>query len=226
MSYILRALKQSERDRQQGRSPEERPIYEHKSATSDNRRWILVSVVLALMILVLGGTLLFKDSPQVVEQASIDVPSENKITPSALETTTPTATPTVQYTAPKVDVRPLSHQAIPQLSTPIKQDKTKVIATPAIVENQSTQSAESITEEETEEVYSPPPLRKVKSVDGIEINVHIYSPTPKQRFVFLNGIKYKEGDILSGTGATLEGITSNGVVLDYGDRKIHLEVTN
>jgi len=65
----------------------------------------------------------------------------------------------------------------------------------------------------------------IQSVLGpLEINVHMYSPNPPERRVFINMQGYREGDTIGESGFRLVEITSYGVVIDYGKGKALLEV--
>ena len=64
---------------------------------------------------------------------------------------------------------------------------------------------------------------EIQSVSGpMEINVHMYSPNPPERRVFINMKGYREGDVIGETGFKVVEITSDGVVIDYGKGKAFL----
>jgi hypothetical protein len=66
---------------------------------------------------------------------------------------------------------------------------------------------------------------EIQSVSGpLEINVHMYSPKPSERRVFINMKGYREGDFIGESGFKLVEITSNGAVIDTGKGKALLEV--
>ena len=66
---------------------------------------------------------------------------------------------------------------------------------------------------------------EIQSVSGpLEINVHMYSPNPPERRVFINMQGYREGDTIGESGFRLVEITSHGIVIDYGKGKALLEV--
>ncbi len=58
----------------------------------------------------------------------------------------------------------------------------------------------------------------------LEINVHMYSPNPSERRVFMNMKGYREGDTIGESGFKLTEITPYGVVIDYGKGKAVLGV--
>ncbi len=48
----------------------------------------------------------------------------------------------------------------------------------------------------------------------LHLDIHVYSTVASERFVFVNGAKYREGESLQ-AGPTVESITPEGVVLGY-----------
>jgi len=48
----------------------------------------------------------------------------------------------------------------------------------------------------------------------MRLDIHVYSNTPADRFVFINMRKYTEGQVTA-EGATLERVTPEGAVLNY-----------
>ena len=61
------------------------------------------------------------------------------------------------------------------------------------------------------------------NLGAYEMNVHVYDDNPQSRFVFIDMIKYKQGDRLRGANAQIFSIVPEGVVLDYAGNKILLE---
>ena len=52
------------------------------------------------------------------------------------------------------------------------------------------------------------------TLPDLHLDIHVHSPTPAERFVFVNMRKYIEGQSLS-EGPTIERITSDGVILNH-----------
>lgn len=65
-------------------------------------------------------------------------------------------------------------------------------------------------------------LRRVYSLAGIQLLVHIYSDVPAERFVLINNEKYRAGDRLAHTDGRVVEVTDEGVVLDLPDGRVHL----
>jgi general secretion pathway protein B len=55
-----------------------------------------------------------------------------------------------------------------------------------------------------------------ESLEGLKINVHVYSEDPKERLVFINMRNRKVGERIGETGPILKEITPDGVIIDYG----------
>ncbi len=55
------------------------------------------------------------------------------------------------------------------------------------------------------------------NLNQYEVNVHVFDDDPLRRFVLINMNKYKEGDRIASNGPLIEEITSEGVVIDYGN---------
>ncbi|HEX9207778.1 MAG TPA: general secretion pathway protein GspB [Steroidobacteraceae bacterium] len=58
-------------------------------------------------------------------------------------------------------------------------------------------------------------------VPELHLDLHVYSPTPQQRFIFVNSRKYREGETLQ-EGPVVEQITPDGAVLNYGGNRFKL----
>ena len=73
----------------------------------------------------------------------------------------------------------------------------------------------------------PAPLRKFREMPpdyradfpSLKVEIHVYEKTPAQRFVMVNGRKYREGERLS-EGPQLIEIVPEGIVLEYRGEKV------
>jgi general secretion pathway protein B len=80
---------------------------------------------------------------------------------------------------------------------------------------------------------APPPVPKAPAADTavsrglpsgaprLKLEVLVYAETPGDRFVFINGRKYQEGQSLE-EGVTLEQITQEGAVLSWAGQRFTL----
>jgi general secretion pathway protein B len=84
---------------------------------------------------------------------------------------------------------------------------------------------ESLPEADPTAGYRPPPNAATGSLPRaddmtargampeLRLELHVWSTKPQERFVFINGHRYREGDTTS-DGATIEEITPDGVVMN------------
>jgi len=54
--------------------------------------------------------------------------------------------------------------------------------------------------------------------------VHSYSKDPAECLVFINMHRYKVGDKIGEGGPLLKEITPDGVIIDYGEGEVRLQV--
>ena len=68
------------------------------------------------------------------------------------------------------------------------------------------------------------PQKVQERLGSLQLDAHVYSPDPSQRFVFINGQSYRVGQRVEGNGPIVSAITVDGVILDYGEGKASLQV--
>jgi general secretion pathway protein B len=77
---------------------------------------------------------------------------------------------------------------------------------------------------------APPPRDTLPNADEVaasggvpelHLDLHVYAPSPQQRFIFVNSRKYREGETLQ-EGPVVEQITADGAVLNYGGNRFKL----
>jgi general secretion pathway protein B len=222
MSYILDALRKAERERKLGRVP---GIDLNRVATNTGQprsRWpVWVAAGLMLNALVLGAWYLYQTDtlerrPDPVEDAAPEAASANPEPPiqnppdteiAAVATPAEPAAPVVS-SPPKVESD--AAQAIPT-----KPSAAKPPPAPA-----PKPAAKAVTRRPPKPaplLADMPPAYRME-VPQLDLSVHVYSDTPRKRFVFINGKQYREGQRMS-EGPKVEQIQLQGVVLQYeGER--------
>ena len=159
-----------------------------------------------------------KKQPTVSEKPSSVVPQEAKQTPVFAGAPTEKAPESPVAVAPPPEPDSAPEPAPVRIRQPVAS---------AIEEKGSASGGKIVPEATPKEVL---PLfddlpENIQSVSGpLEINVHMYSPKPSERRVFINMQGYREGDVIGESGYKLVEITSNGVVIDYGQGKALLQV--
>ena len=207
MSFILDALRKSETERQKAEVPGigDVPLVVHRNHVP---RWTLgvIAGLCACVGLLVWAWLRDADPGFPPDQSSVAAsttsssPGASAVTPVARQTT---------------EIRDLSVEA--QQSTGN--------ATPGDAEGPSASSAIART---VEPAVSAAPIRTLAqfraaggALPELNLELHVYSPTDSERFVFINSAKYVEGETLT-EGPRLGVITEEGAVLVYQGRSLLL----
>lgn len=196
MSFILDALKKSETDRQQQGSAEFAGV-----PTSSRRegppRWLWVlGLLLAVNLLVLIGLLLRPDSPPVAATASSGVTQITRTQPDKTDVFAEQVAAAKQNAPRREDPRPAATDTpraeVPAQTTTVMDTQVRSIALPTI-----------------HEVVAD----GIVTLPELHVDIHVYSEIAKDRFVFINMNKHKEGTRLA-EGPLVKEITPQGVVLN------------
>jgi general secretion pathway protein B len=59
------------------------------------------------------------------------------------------------------------------------------------------------------------------AVPEMRLELHVWSTKPQERFVFVNGRRYREGETTA-EGAAVEEITPDGVIMNSGGNRFLL----
>lgn len=201
MSFILDALKKSESDRQQQSAPDISNVPTSTvKPTTPRWTWILIGL-LAVNLAVLTVFLL-KPSP-VTSAATVTgthgrVAEPPPITQPAHKTEVPVRNepplPVIQEQRPPAEAEP--------------EAKPDVFRAEPVVDRSA-----SVTTEATL-TFNDLRVRGNLSVPDLNIDIHVYSDKPADRFVFINMNQYRENAILE-EGPLLREITREGVILEY-----------
>lgn len=230
MSYILDALKQSERQR--SRHPPAAGMALQPASPGPTRTppfyrrwlwWLLAGLVVALLagygLGKLGSRWL--QAPPGPVPSSPDPQQETSVEPAVPPTvaTLPRREPIIIDSAPVrilVDEPPaLSLTAPEPAPAPISAPTAPVVAAP------------TRAQEPPEPVFDPgvPDLRELPAsvrarLPALTLSVHIYSATPAGRMANINGQMLREGQQLG--GLQLRSITPRGVILSFEGQEFHL----
>lgn len=237
MSFILDALRKSEHERQRSAVPG----LSHVPIATPRREipvWTFVVIgVLAAAVLVLGGawwqaqrsaapatTAPVTAIPPVATQPAAAPPVASP--PAAV----PAATTSTAATAPAALPPPAVTAASPAPAPGGVADSAPVTPfaePPASVERTVDSLATAAALPKEPRVNSPTlPSAAALQAQGIDVpalrlELHGYSVTPAERFVFINGRKYREGERL-GEGPEVVAIEPNGVVLSQQGHRFQL----
>jgi general secretion pathway protein B len=217
VSFILDALRKSEHERQRSTLP---GLSQVPLATPEAQlpRWALVVIgVLAAAVLVLGGA--WWQSTRAPVRLTAEFPTVERplpLPPPTATTTSTAATPRVapQASAPPERIAAARDSALATAAAPT--DSEPAPAAPSFTPPPAAQSAGEI------ELPSVAAL----AADGIVLPaMHLellrFREQPSERFVFVNGRKYVEGERLV-EGPELVSIVPAGAVLLHAGRRFLL----
>ncbi len=242
MSFILDALKKSENERQRtiGPSLADAPV---RAAPTERPWWaVAVAALLVVNLAVLAIVLMDDDdappaaAPGATPPASVAAPAATNNAPATAPTAAAppvsrplvTTSPAVRSLAeeagvegdPYYDNAPVGTEYIdpshPDLAAaanvPAGPPAVRQIAPPAVAPlpsrpNYDTRGANEVLPTASSLVATGTTLPDMR------LDIHVYSNTPTERFVFINMRKYLEGQAIT-EGPTVERITPEGAVLN------------
>lgn len=244
MSLILDALKRSEQERLPGDDVHLGQIY----ASDNTHRTFPWKFVLILIVLLNSVLLSYFVYQKVSNRTTHEQPFINKadqeaivspaVTPvenpgtaksdSDITETPPIATAnTIQQTSStKPESATLSAQ-IPADTVPAQQPLSSSLPTvKKPVNRQSPKPQEAAQVDKASPVQQLSELSNettINQLSELQINTHIYSDNAEKRFVLINMQKYREGQTLKGSRFKIEKITSDGLIIDYGEGSVRLK---
>ncbi len=234
MSYILDALKRSERERRgQGRAKD--PLLEGAAPSPAPSRplWpVLLGLALLANAGVLAGYLLLREpaSPPPphtaapVRQAPAAQPSPPQAPPRTQEAPSPARTegpaqppdpppPASASPEPPRPAAPADAEPPPQQAATRSAPAAEPSASPAPASPSAPWESLPYLEELPAEFRS--------SVPEMTVDVHVFTDDPARRFILLDLRRYREGDQLP-SGARLLHITPEGIALAWQGRRFRL----
>lgn len=234
MSFILDALKKSEnqRQRQIGPSLADVPVRRKKN----ERPWWAFAIaallvvnlgILAIVLVRNGGAADAKpvpsEEPTTGSAPTVNVPPQRAPAPAA------SPPPIAPSLATGSAVRTLAEEALPENSAeavdPAHPDLSAAANVPPGPSIVRPIDAPSVAPVSSRPAYDPSaPSNEIlpthaslvaggTNLPDLRLDIHVYSPNPAERFVYVNMRKYSEGQPLS-EGPSVERITSDGVVLN------------
>ncbi|HUQ53528.1 MAG TPA: general secretion pathway protein GspB [Gammaproteobacteria bacterium] len=214
MSFILDALRKSEHERQRSTLPglAQVPL---AAPAAQLPRWALLLIgLLAAAVLVLGGAW-WQSTRSSIETAA-NVPTVERPVPLPPAPSTPSAavTTAAAITAPIATPGPA-----PEPAAPARQSGLAVAAGPGGTESRPAETPLAADEPAL-------PSAAALAAQGIvvptmRLELHRFRDEPRDRFVFINGRKYVEGDHLA-EGPELVSILPTGAVLVQAGRRFLL----
>lgn len=234
MSFILDALKKSENERQRtiGPSLADAPM---RIAPTERPWWaIAVAALLLVNLAVLAFVLLRDDdeapTPVVPAQVAPTAdPVQRAMTSLPDPVSRPAPNPAVRSLAEEAGVEPDPYYdggeyidpAHPDLAAaanvPAGPPAVRPIEPPTVAPLENRQTYQQPRDAAGSEILPTASalVASGTSLPDMRLDIHVYSNTPADRFVFINMRKYTEGQTTS-EGPTIERITPDGAVLNQG----------
>jgi general secretion pathway protein B len=229
MSFILDALKKSEQDRVRQQAPTTLEL-----PRGTQRRvvpiWMIGVVLLLLLNCVLLLLLWLRREPVPASIAVMPAAAPVVTAPATTPVTRPTQTirsleNEAGVTAPPADEFDPAYQSTPSTDSVTT---TPLNTAPLVrVVGATSQTGEATAAVPNRSVVSGMPTLEslgghtALSLPAIRLDLHVYSSNAKDRFVFINGKRYHEGDTTA-EGVLIESITDEGAVLSSNGRRFLL----
>lgn len=241
MSFILDALKKSESERQRQSGP---ALFEVKVAPPRSRFAVWGAAIAALLVInfVVVGVVLWRGSaPRAAgSSATPAAAAQNGAAPAAPLPAPPLAAryagaapqlPPAANTAP-VGTSTDAGSAASRAPTSTSASRAQADAganpddlAPAVDAHRQASPPASGVIRATESglpTYQDAAAEPGANIPDLRLDLHVYDAEPDHRFVFLNMLKLKEGDI-SPQGVRVEQITQDGVILSYRGKEFVLQ---
>ena len=234
MSYILDALRKSQRERDP--APPVPPGAVHNiTITLPARGGLIVVGGIVLLLALLGAAWFFWRSTvgSVPEPAVTTAPAASTTEPSSVAVakaapaeiaavSLPAAGP-VQASAP---VRDLAEEAkVPLPVAPESKPARKPAKQPASMVQPVGPPPEppmtTSTSDDSTPLLEQMPLEFQHALPPLAVTIHVYAPDPKQRILFINNREYHQGSQIAGD-IRVEKIVPDGVVLSYQGERFKL----
>jgi general secretion pathway protein B len=204
MSFILDALKKSENERQEQSSAEFSSVPSSSSNPSPARWLWMLGILLFINFAVLIGILL-KPSPTTdASEPEAAVVEESR---SSFEEQVAVAIDDRAEQAPAPDVQTSARTSV---QTNESSTTAPVPAKPMVNRTSNTSLAVVPTMDELR-------LGGSLQVAEMHLDIHVFSETPAERFVFINMNKHREGS-KTAEGPVVREIRTDGVVLEHQGR--------
>jgi general secretion pathway protein B len=224
MSYILDALKRTERERLKGRREPHAPapahsIFMYTPALWRRLAWVVlvagvagVSAFLISVYLVHGPAAL---DPRLAQEPASRATPASPPAPSAVpQATTPTPAAIPAEPAPlAAQLPPAAPRAAPK---PAPVSKPSAVAAP---QRAAAPTAPDVTDDTPWLQDLPEDFRQ--SLPVLTVNIHVYAPAEERRILYLNNRELRSGDEVQ-EGLKVEAVVPDGVVLSYQGTRFKL----
>ncbi|OEY67726.1 general secretion pathway protein GspB [Marinobacter sp. X15-166B] len=217
MSYILEALRKSERERHQGRVPD---FHQQVQMIHQPRRKSVPAVVWLALALVFNGVVMavvFRPAP--VADGAVSAPERMAtVVAPAPQTQAAPAPETVAPARPTKNIEDSPAAVAP----PPRSERPTVIVPSARARASAAQGGEPPASPQRVPHLVELPLSFQRSVPDLVFNSHVYASDPLARRVMINDHYLRAGDAFS--GIRVDRITEEGVELSKNGKRFRVGV--
>ncbi|MBU0675293.1 MAG: general secretion pathway protein GspB [Proteobacteria bacterium] len=239
MSYILEALKKSDRERKQGLVPDLNTMPDGP----DREKKPYLKLLALVLILLLGGTALvgwifFRSPPQpVITTITAPATTDTSTFPESIEEKSEPGIPAAAMESPTIPAMTIEEPPPAEMSAELQPPSVEATASPFTMEDGTPLLDPKPTKPAVKTTHREPRIEPIKTIiamadlptqirEGlpeITIFAHYYATEPSSRMVSINGRLRREGQVIS-NGLTLKEITPDGVVFTFQDHQFHMDV--
>ncbi len=202
MSYLLEALKKSDKERQRGTIPDLQTDHSRPSVRRKRQRtssWRFPGII--ILVLLCGGGLFWWQYGNQVSQTKDSSPE-----------------PEVSVVKKEVSVPVTATQKV----------TSRIVAAVNTVKTKPNVEEEKEASPVVNVAFVPPlldelPVAVRAAIPDLSFAGHVYSDVPQKRLIIINNRIVREGDLIA-NGLTLEEIDSKGVVLRYESSIFRVEL--
>jgi general secretion pathway protein B len=202
MSFILDALKKSESERQRKGTPGIADVPQAAPGSGGTRWAWIIGILLTVNLAVLGGLMLRPEpaEPPVPESSTPELPAATGTAPIAERFSEIVAE--VKNSQPDSPAEPGAalHDETPLMPADAGQATKANGRRASVVDGLAT--------------FNELRANGTLQLADLHLDIHVYSTTPSERFVFINMSRYKENATLV-EGPEIREITPDGVILEH-----------
>ncbi len=237
MSYILDALKKSEKERQIGQVPTLHSVEAVEMAAVSKPFPILMVVIIVLLLVVVA--LLYFQPKKVeteivvknVEHEAVRVEKQSTVEKVAkaqdiMEVMAQEQKRKQQLVKREVTPAPVKTEVVSEQSDKILLKEGEILITPtsrieALDSKEKAKEVITIPDDTSVPLLSETEYDFQAQLPEMHLDVHVYKDRKKDRFVLINMDKYREGQKMS-NGTVIEAIVVDGVMMNYQGQRFLL----
>ena len=228
MSFILEALRKSQQARQPGPTPEFRgAVHDISLSMPGVSGWLVLGVIL-LLGMAAAALVFWRDMASGVPETPVETsaPAAPVTGPAPVATEVAPIVPRVEAPAENaISVHDLADQARVPVRVAPKSTALARATGKAQVQHRSVAKPVAVlapSVPDTTPLLQQMPTDFQHALSPLRVSIHVYTPDPAQRILFINNRQYHQGDLIDGD-IRVEQIVPDGVILSYRGERFKLD---